>query len=1843
MYGEVLGLEPSSISIHDDFFRLGGNSIMAIKLISRIHRDLGFAVTVAMLFTHKNIYSLSHVLESSDNVMSNSMIGAITVSDVEDQKLSFAQERLWFLDQYEGGSSAYNIPMVFGLSGTTDLGILKSSFSHLLSRHDILRTLILKDSEGQGYQYVSDKMLCINETVVSSVSELDLELEKEMGRVFLLSEELPISVRLFSLEDNFYLTVVIHHIAFDGWSIDIFFRELSIIYESLLLGIEPDLRPLSISYKDFALWQRDYLSGSVLSVQLDYWKTHLNGFEPLNLPLDYARPSVVSYVGKSLSCSFSPELSTHLRSLSKDLGISLYSVMLGGYYLLLSSYSGQRDIILGTPVANRHHSGLEDLIGFFVNTLVLRAELDFNLDISDYLVHISSLVSSAQIHQDVPFEKLVDELGLDHDASRHPVFQVMFGLESFGSESKTYYGLDSFLLPYEGSLHYDVAKFDLTTMIDDSGDSLLCSFTYSTALFRESTVKEMMSTYVYLLEQLVSFRSSSLSGIKISDLAFVGEASGLSFLKDVNGCYVDYVSDTTLQELFERQVERTPDDIALVYEDVKLTYRELNDRSNQLAHYLLENFEIKSDELIPLCLERSEQMLIGILGVLKSGGAYVPMDPGYPMDRIEHILKDTNARVVIGEESTKNRLYDYKELIDREESSSLNIISLNALNIVDSLSTCSTDNPLPSVSSSDLAYVIYTSGTTGKPKGVMIEHRSVVNLVESIRGVYDYSERGKFTAYTSYVFDVSVSEIFSALLYGNELHLLSDTIRKDSSSISDYLLAQEITHTYLPPVLLSLLPRNVYPYLQAILYAGEPCDEETGIYWGEHKKLYNLYGPTESTIYATCKEIVEGEVHVIGKPIVNTTTYVLDEYLRHVPLGGVGELYIGGVGVSRGYLNLAELTDERFVVNPFQREDEKEIGYNSRIYKTGDLVRFLPDGNLQYIGRNDFQVKIRGYRIELGEIENVLLSYAGIRQGVVLAKEQGSGIKYLVGYYVSDAAVDHEDLSLHLSGHLPDYMVPSVYVHLEELPLTLNGKLDRRSLPEPTFTGVTEYIAPRTVLEKQLSELYGEVLGLEPSSISIHDDFFRLGGDSIISIQLVSRLRKRLDFYITVKDIFTYRSVEKLSAFIERNLKNKMRVVRSEQGVLQGVVPLLPIQEWFFEQVKDGVFPDFNHWNQSFLINVPELDLEVLKQSLVVLIEKHDVLRMSYPNIDGRYVQHYGGLFVPPISLLDCSGITETKLIDIFTDWQSGFDISEGPLLHIGYITGYEDGRARIFFAFHHLIIDVVSWRIITEDLKTIYQSFEKGLSEELSADSKGSSYRQWSEAISGYKKESPVDRETEIAYWNDVVVESNNSNHFLSGLSVQNSYYGHVVLDVTYTEKLLRECHQVYHTQINDILLSALSLALTDFTGSFSHTILLESHGREDIFDDLDITETVGWFTNMYPFGLHSSSSLLETLMITKQLLRAVPNNGIGYGSLMGYVDQALPHISFNYLGQLDQEDSDREGAWYISSESSGLSFGNDNRSTSIITINGAITEGELHFSILGYLPETQVEYFTELFKNRMIEIVDTLSSMEKNDPNLLDMETKNNEIEFDEGDYKAIVSLNSAKGKPNIFMIHPASAGCEVYQSLSDQLISDYHCYGLDSYNLYNEKKIDNLHQLATYYLNYIEKIQHESQQDEYILLGWSLGGQIALEIASELESRGHIKITVFLLDTIIRATDPELMKLISLPSDEDINEKHHVSINSDHFIEIKKILVSEYAIANQKISTNLKYTKTILLKAMIEEEYKNPLLAGYIHQLQCNNVDTLLEKQNLVTVYPLNVAHHYIMQEEQQIIDIIKRTLG
>ncbi|RNA61469.1 amino acid adenylation domain-containing protein [Chryseobacterium nematophagum] len=1469
IYGDVLGLDPSTIGIHDDFFRLGGNSIMAIKLISKIHHTLGIKATVSMVFTYKSVSGLSQSLSEIEG-MEGSAIVPIEVLRAADQRLSFAQERLWFIDKYEGGSSAYNIPMVFRLDGATDVSLLREALYLLIDRHEILRTLILTDEEGVGYQQVINFGEQISLHKVSDIQELEYEFNKEMMNIFDLSQEVPIRVRIFQQGIDHYVSIVIHHIAFDGWSGDIFLRELGIIYQSLLEGIEPVLNPLNIHYKDFALWQRDYLRGEILDGQLSYWKDKLSNYEPLNLPLDFVRPSVISYEGKSISFMVESDVSDNLRLLSRDLGVSLYSVMLSGYYLLLSCYSGQDDIVLGTPVTNRHHAGLEDIIGFFVNTLVLREQIDLSQGVKDFILKVSSSVSEAQIHQDLPFEKMVEELVVNKDLSRHPIFQVMFSLQNFDGNLKQQYGENSFLHPFEGSLEYDVAKFDLTTMLDDGGDYISGTFNYGSSLFRAETMEEMISTYLYLLEQIGSLNGAIDSEMRLGDLALLRPEAYELFNSELNATYIDYNSLSTLHELFEIQVAKTPDAIALVYEDVKLTYRELNERSNQLAHYLLDTYNIQPDDLVPLLLNRSEHRLIGILGVLKAGGAYVPMDPNYPMDRIEHILEDTRARLLIGEEKTKDRLYEYNNL--REEVS-LNIISLNSLDIKDSLITCSKDNPKTEVGSEDLSYVIYTSGTTGKPKGVMIEHKSVINLLDSIREVYGFSTTGKITAYTSYVFDVSASEFFSSLLYGNELHLLSEDIKKDSNLISDYLLDHKITHVYLPPALLSVLPRKVYPSLESILYAGEPCDEETGRYWGEQKKLYNLYGPTESTIYATYKEIKEGEVHLIGKPITNTTTYVLDEYLRPVPVGAIGELYIGGVGLSRGYLNLTELTNEKFIANPYQSEEEKERGYNGCIYKTGDLGRYLPGGDLEYIGRNDFQVKIRGYRIELGEIESRLLSYEGIRQSIVLAKENSSGLKYLVGYYVSDTAVTPEDLSVHLSGLLPEYMVPSTYVHLEELPMTLNGKLDRRALPEPNFTDDREYIVPETALEKQLAEIYGEVLGLPVESIGLHDDFFRLGGNSIMAIKLISKIHQVLGLQVNVAMVFSHKTLFGLAGVLKD----------LESGGSEMIIPIAvhsPEEQrlsfaqerlWFIDQYEGGS----SAYNIPMVFGLPsKVDLRILKESFRILLSRHEILRTliltSPEGVGYQYVSD------EELGIKETYVDSSRELEDLISqEITRVFDLSkELPISVCVFHKKEKDNNNKtisyISIVIHHIAFDGWSIDIFLEELRSIYQDLLTNSS--VSLPSLRIQYKDFALWQRDYLQGEVLDRQ--LNYWKTKLSEVEPLNLPLDYTRPSAiSYEGNTIrFDISETlGEELRLLSQDLGVSLYSVMLGGYYLLLSSYSGQKDivlGTVVANRHhaGLEDLIgffvNTLVLREEIDYGVSVKDFILQVSNSVSEAQM---------------------------------------------------------------------------------------------------------------------------------------------------------------------------------------------------------------------------------------------------------------------------------------------------------------------------------------------------------------------------------------------
>ncbi|MEF9478801.1 amino acid adenylation domain-containing protein [Chryseobacterium sp. 1B4] len=613
IYGEVLGLDPGSIGIHDDFFRLGGNSIMAIKLVNKIYQKTGRKAPGGMVFSNKSIVSLSQALESLPDFGEEDIRPAI-VRHPREQYLSFGQERLWFIENYEGGSDVYNIPMILRLDKETDLRLLQEALDMLLERHEILRTLILMDSDGSGYQIVSDQSLELPLVKVGSLEDFMQVVNWELNERFNLQEELPVRVKVLDYEDDYYLSLVIHHIAFDGWSIGIFLRDLNSIYQSLSSGILPVLPSLPFQYKDFALWQRKYVTDKILDKQLGYWLGELSGFETLNLPLDFQRPSRISYEGKTLSFSISSEISSRLRIVSKNLGVSLYSVMLSGYYLMLSSYSGQEDLIIGTPVANRHYPGLENLIGFFVNILVLRQKLDFNVSVRDFIISVSSGVLGGQIHQDLPFEKLVDAFNLEQDSSRHPLFQVMFGLQSFGPVTAEGTDENCFFHLFDSGIENETAMFDLTTMIDDQREELCGTFNFAKSLFKETTIERMISTYQYILKQFSDLFQGECSDVRLSEIHWVDEE-----ILGLRGICSDYDKGVTLHGLFEQQTFRAPDLTALVYGERRLSYRELNEKANQLAHYLIQHYDICPDELIPVCFNRSEKMVIGILGVLKAG------------------------------------------------------------------------------------------------------------------------------------------------------------------------------------------------------------------------------------------------------------------------------------------------------------------------------------------------------------------------------------------------------------------------------------------------------------------------------------------------------------------------------------------------------------------------------------------------------------------------------------------------------------------------------------------------------------------------------------------------------------------------------------------------------------------------------------------------------------------------------------------------------------------------------------------------------------------------------------------------------------------------------------------------------------------------------------------------------------------------------------------------------------------------------------------------------------------------------------------------------------------------
>lgn len=1048
-------------------------------------------------------------------------VEAIPRRNQREAPLSFAQQRLWFLDEFYPGSCAYNVPRVFRLKGDLDLRALEQALNSILERHQVLRTAF-KLVRTEPMQVVEEPRAVGFEVCdLTSVPEPERQakaqqrIAEEVERPFDLSSGLLLRSALLRLKaDEHVLVLMTHHIASDGWSKGVMFRELAAFYNSALHQQPAALPRLQVQYADFAVWQKEWAKGELLQKQVAYWKRQLEGAPALlELPTDYPRPAVQGFTGTTECCWFPASLLRELKALSQREGVTLFMSLLASFQVMLSRYTGQEDIVVGTPIAGRTRPEVEPLIGDFVNMLAIRSDLSGGPSFRELLQRLKEVALQAYENQDVPFESLVEELEHGRDLSRAPVFQTIFILEAAPPPPPAMEGLSVEVLDFDTP----TAKNDLILILADDPGGLKVKLEYRTDLFERPTIERFLRHYQTLLEAVVADPDQMITRLAVS------APEEREQMAAWNQTATERV-DRCIHQLVEEQCGRTPDAIAVQFQDRKLSYRELNARANQLAHHLL-TLGVAPDSRVGICVQRSPEMLIGLLGIMKAGGAYVPLDPDYPRERLEFMLRDCGASVLVTQAS----------LIQSLSSQQARVVCLDRdWNLV---AQQSAENPQTDVSPANLSYVIFTSGSTGQPKGVQLEHGNVANFINCVRRRFELDERDVYLGVASMSFDASVLDFYLPLSAGARLVIVDADTTRDGRALAETMSQAGVTAMHATP-----------STWRSVLDAGWPGNRGLKIFsggealpWDLAKELlprcatlWNLYGPTETAVYSVIHQVAlrEGTV-LVGRPVDNTQIYILDALQLPAPVGVPGEIYIAGAGVARGYLNRPELTAEKFIADRFQ--DQR----GARMYSTGDLGRYRSDGIIQCLGRRDHQVKLRGFRIELGEIEAVLMQYPRVRQ-VIADVRGGSGEKRLVAYLVMESGEGPpavSDLRSFLKTKLPEYMVPSAFMVLGSFPLSPNGKLNRSALPDPNDARpelAREFVPPSSPVEQAVAEIFSEVL--EVRQIGLHDDFFELGGHSLLAARVVSRLRDRFQIEMTPRFLFESPTVAEMAARISELL-----------------------------------------------------------------------------------------------------------------------------------------------------------------------------------------------------------------------------------------------------------------------------------------------------------------------------------------------------------------------------------------------------------------------------------------------------------------------------------------------------------------------------------------------------------------------------------------------------------------------------------------------------------------------------------------------------------------------------------
>ncbi|NUM34973.1 MAG: amino acid adenylation domain-containing protein [Candidatus Brocadiae bacterium] len=1476
-------LGKKTIGIEESFFDLGGHSLLATQVLSRICDTFQVQIAIHNLFDCPTIESLAKAIEgllaSEENRYRS--IPLLRISRQKEIPLSFAQQRLWFLDKMDPGIAAYNIPAFVALEGEISIEILEKSIQEIIRRHEALRTIFLEEEGNPRQAILPYRPFALEVVNLKHINPQ--EREKSILERALEEARNPFDLATYPLfriilwkigEQNYRLLINIHHIISDGWSISIFLRELASLYHAFSQGKPCPLPEPVVQYADFSASQRNFLQGEKLASQLAYWKKTL-GVNPavLQLPLDKPRPASQTFQGENHSFTLPLSLSQSLISWSKSQGVTLFMTLLAAFQTLLYRYSGQKQICVGTPIANRNRMEIEGVMGFFVNTLVLDSDFSSDPTFLELLCQIKEKALGAYAHQDVPFEKVVEALQPGRDLSYTPLFQVMFALQNIPPLSQKAGSIEIRLLPF----HNQTAKFDLTLFMEETQDGIKGIWEYNTDLWERSTLEKMAFHFQTLLESIIKD-----PGTKAGKLCLLAEQEKKSILYDFNKTQRQYPQGECIHDLVLRQIQKTPDATAIVWGTKRITYRELDILSRNLAHYL-QSMGVGPEIPVGICLERSVSLLIGILAVLRAGGAYIPLDPVYPKERLSFMLQDTQAKVLLTQKNLVETLADYAgEIVFLDHGWESQIPSRE-------------EELVSNTKAENLAYFIYTSGSTGRPKGVAIEHRATVNFLYWAKEVFSQEELAGTLFSTSVCFDLSIFEIFLPWITGNKIILAENALH-----LPGLPCTHEVTLiNTVPSAMAELIRMDALPTsIQTVNLAGEPFQNILAqqIYARKHvRKLYNLYGPSETTTYSSFALISRNieEIPPIGIPIANTQIYLLDSYLEPVPVGVVGEIYIGGDGVAREYFGRKELTQERFIPDPFHPEKAR------RMYKTGDLAQYRKDGQIHFLGRIDHQIKIRGFRIEMGEIETVLSQHSLIQEVVVIVREDNPGSKRIVAYLSAREKVEAKELRSFLQQKLPDYMIPSHFVFLEALPRTPNGKVDRKALPTPEEQGkeAKKILLPQTQVERELLGIFQEVLRLQ--EISMDDNFFELGGDSILSMQIIARANQK-GIRLTPRQIFRSQTI----ALLAQEMQTQ-QVASTDQAISTGNFPLTPIQHWFFEQNLE----ELHHWNQAIVLDLRKrIDPQFLESAIKAIVQHHDGLRLRFELKNGQWEQKI---------VLDSDSCTlrlfplleQEQRYNILSELQGSLNLQNGP---VGYAVLFDPGNGfpqKLYMFLHHLVIDGVSWRILLEDIETAYFQITQG--KEPSLPPKTTSLSYWAKQLMEYAKTQSIQEE---------------SRHWLSHASSfaplpidhtgQNTEGSTHILETILSQQetlaLLQEIPK-YQIPLHEMLIAVLAQSLFLWTGHENILMDIEGHGREEIFSSINLSRTTGWFTTIYPIHLKFSTNMdiQEKLHHVHTTLASIPHHGLGYGVLRYLcADKSIqerfsqlpqPQIVFNYLGQFD------------------------------------------------------------------------------------------------------------------------------------------------------------------------------------------------------------------------------------------------------------------------------------------------------------------------------------------------------